>query len=65
MQNGNVPTVMQTGSKKVGTAMPTFNITVEQETDIDPLSEDDIKDYIVAVLELYNVLVVTNIVRDY
>ena len=56
---------MQTGSKKVGTAMPTFNITVEQETDIDPLSEDDIKDYIVAVLELYNVLVVTNIVRDY
>jgi hypothetical protein len=45
--------------------MTTFSITVEQETDIDPLSEDDVKDYIVAILEMYNVLVVTNIVRDY
>ena len=45
--------------------MTTFSITVEQETDIEPLSEEDVQDYIVAVLELYTMLVVTNIVRDY
>ena len=45
--------------------MTTFSISVEQETDIDPLSEEDIKDYIIGVLESHNVLVVTNIVRDY
>jgi hypothetical protein len=45
--------------------MPTFSITVEQETDIEPLSEEDIKDYIIGVIEAHNVLMVTNIVRDY
>jgi hypothetical protein len=45
--------------------MTTFSISVEQETDIEPLSEKDIMDYIVGILEANNVLVVTNIVRDY
>ena len=46
--------------------MTTFSISVEQAIpDIEPLSEEDIKEYIVGVLEEYNVLVVTNIVRDY
>ena len=45
--------------------MTNFSISVELETDIEPLSEDDIKDYIVSALESHNVLVVTNIVRDY
>jgi hypothetical protein len=45
--------------------MTTFSITVEQETDIEPLSEEDIKDYIIGIIESDNVLVVTNIVRDY
>lgn len=45
--------------------MTTFSISVEQETDIEPLSEKDIMDYIVGILEANNVLVVTNIARDY
>ena len=45
--------------------MTTFNITVEQETDIEPLSEEDIKDYIIGVIESHSVLMVTNMVRDY
>jgi hypothetical protein len=45
--------------------MTNFSISVELETDIEPLSDDDIKDYIVSALESHNVLVVTNIVRDY
>jgi hypothetical protein len=45
--------------------MTNFSISVELETDIEPLSDDDIKDYIVSTLESHNVLVVTNIVRDY
>lgn len=45
--------------------MTTFSISVEQETDIEPLSEKDIMEYIVGILEANNVLVVTNIVRDY
>jgi hypothetical protein len=45
--------------------MTTFSITVECETDIEKLSEKDIMDYIIMRLESQNVLVVTNMVRDY
>ena len=62
-QNGIVPTAVQIESKKVGTAMPTFNISVD--TDEEPMSDQDIIDYIILRLESQNVLVVNNIVRDY
>jgi hypothetical protein len=45
--------------------MTNFSISVEQETDIEPLSEKDIMDYIVSVLESHNVLIVKSIARDY
>jgi hypothetical protein len=58
-----VLTAIPIGSKKVGTAMPTFSISVD--TDETPMSQEDIMDYIILRLESQNVLVVNNIVRDY
>jgi hypothetical protein len=43
--------------------LTTFSITVE--TDEEPMSQEDIMDYIILRLESQNVLVVNNIVRDY
>jgi len=43
--------------------MTTFSISVEP--DEEPMSEQEMIDYIILRLESQNVLVVTNIVRDY
>lgn len=59
-------TAIPIGSKKVGTAMPTFSITVEEvDSGIEPLSVEGMMDYILLRLESQDVLIVTNIVRDY
>jgi ABC-type transport system involved in cytochrome bd biosynthesis fused ATPase/permease subunit len=44
----------------------TFSISVEEElSGNDPMTEQDIIDYIIFRLEAQSVLMVTNIVRDY
>lgn len=44
----------------------TFSISVEEElTGLEPMTEQDIIDYIILRLEGQSVLVVSNIVRDY
>lgn len=44
----------------------TFSISVEEEmTGHEPMTEQDIIDYIILRLEQQSVLTVTNIVRDY
>ena len=45
--------------------MTTFSITVESESDIEPLSVEGMMDYILLRLESQSVLRVTNIIRDY
>jgi hypothetical protein len=45
--------------------MTTFSISVECESDIEPLSVEGMMDYILLRLESQSVLRVTNIVRDY
>jgi hypothetical protein len=46
--------------------MTTFSITVEEvDSGIEPLSVEGMMDYILLRLESQDVLIVTNIVRDY
>ena len=58
-------TAIPIGSKKVGTAMPTFSITVELNDPSIPMTEQEIMDYILVRLESQKIVYITNLVRDY
>jgi hypothetical protein len=45
--------------------MTNFSISIEVESDIEPMSPESIMDYIILRLESGNVLKITNLVRDY